>query len=78
MSYIILLFFLLSLSFGGVKVQEYSLQNGVKLILKETQGKGIVSGVIFIKSGTYGEEKRGLTNLMAALLTKGTKNIQPL
>lgn len=77
MSYIILLFFLLSLSFGGVKVQEYSLQNGVKLILKETQGKGIVSGVIFIKSGTYGEEKRGLTNLMAALLTKGTKTYSP-
>lgn len=74
MSYIILLFFIFSLSFGGVRVQEHSLQNGIKVILKETQGKGIVSGVIFIRSGTYGEEKRGITNLMASLLTKGTKS----
>ncbi|MDW8294922.1 MAG: pitrilysin family protein [Aquificaceae bacterium] len=73
MSYIILLL-LFNLSFGGVKVQERVLPNGVKLILKETRGRGIVSGVIFIKSGTHGEKKRGLTNLTATLLTKGTKS----
>ncbi|MEJ7620599.1 MAG: pitrilysin family protein [Aquificaceae bacterium] len=73
MRFIILLLFLLSLSFGGARVQEYILENGVKLITKETTGKGIVSGVIFIRSGTHGEKRRGLTNLTALLLTKGTK-----
>ncbi len=74
MRFIILVLFILSLSFGGARVQEYILEKGVKLILKETKGKGIVSGVVFIKSGTHGEEKRGLTNLTALLLTKGTKS----
>ena len=74
MKYIILLLFFLSLSFGGAKVEEHTLSNGVKLIIKETKGKGIVSGVIFIKSGTHGEDKRGLTSLTASLLTKGTKS----
>ncbi len=74
MNYIILLLFVFSLSFGGARVQEYTLSNGVKLILKETTGKGIISGVIFIRSGTHSEEKRGLTNLTASLLTKGTKS----
>ncbi|MCS7171701.1 MAG: insulinase family protein [Aquificaceae bacterium] len=74
MRYIILLLFLVSLAGGGEKVQEYILPNGVKLILKETKGKGIVSGVILIKSGTHGEGKRGLTSLTATLLTKGTKS----
>lgn len=73
MIYIILLF-LISFSFGGGKVEEYQMPNGAKLIIKETKGRGIVSGVILIKSGTHGEGKRGLTNLMATLLTKGTKS----
>lgn len=55
-------------------MREHTLENGVKLILKETKGRGIVSGVIFVRSGTHGEEKRGLTNLTANLLTKGTKS----
>ncbi|MEJ5339239.1 MAG: M16 family metallopeptidase [Aquificaceae bacterium] len=74
MRFIILLLLLFSFSSGGAKVQEYTLENGVKLIIKETKGRGIVSGVIFIKSGTHGEYKRGLTNLTATLLTKGTKS----
>lgn len=73
MKYIIVLF-LLSFCFGGQKVQEYLLQNGVKVIVKETSGRGIVAGAIFIKSGTHGEQKRGLTALTASLLTKGTKD----
>lgn len=72
--YIILLLFIIGFSFGGAKVQEYKVSNGATLIIKETKGKGIVSGVILIKSGTHGEEKRGLTNLMATLLTKGSKS----
>ncbi len=70
-----LLFFLLmvSVSFGGQKVQEMVLPNGVKIVLKETTGKGIVSGYVFVRSGTHGEEKRGLTYLTALLLTKGTE-----
>ncbi len=74
MMYIMLLLLILGLSFGGAKVQEYKVSNGATLIIKETKGRGIISGVILIKSGTHGEEKRGLTNLMATLLTKGTKS----
>lgn len=74
---ILFLLFCLSFSAGGVKVQEYTLENGVRLLLKETEGnRGLVSGVIFIKAGTHGERKRGLTNLSALLLTKGTKGFK--
>ncbi|RMH79354.1 MAG: insulinase family protein [Acidobacteria bacterium] len=73
MRFIIVLLFLLSLSFGGARLREYTLENGVKIILKETHGKGLISGSIFIRSGTHGEKKRGVTNLMAILFTKGTK-----
>jgi zinc protease len=73
MSVFLIIFFLFSLAYGGAKLKEVNLENGVKLIIKETKGRGIVAGSIFIKSGTHGEEKRGTTNLMASLLTKGTK-----
>lgn len=63
-----------NLSFGGEKVHELVLENGVKILVKKTHGKGIVSGVLFIRSGVHGETKRGLTNLVAILLTKGTKD----
>ncbi len=68
------LILLFSFGFGGQAVKELKLPNGVTLLLKPTHGKGIVSGYVFIKSGTHGEEKKGLTNLTAILLTKGTKN----
>jgi zinc protease len=71
--FLLIIFFLFSLAHGGAKLKEVNLENGVKLIIKETKGRGIVAGSIFIKSGTHGEEKRGTTNLMASLLTKGTK-----
>jgi Predicted Zn-dependent peptidases len=73
MSVFLIIFFLFSLAYGGAKLKEVNLENGVKLIIKETKGRGIVAGSIFIKSGTHGEEKRGTTNLMASLLTKETK-----
>ena len=75
----LLLLFLLvfNLSYGGAKVQEWVLPNGLTLLLKETQGKGIVGGYVLIRSGVHGEKKRGLTNLMAVLLTKGSKNFSP-
>ncbi len=74
MMFLFALLLLLSLSFGGQKVEELKLPNGVTILLKPTHGKGIVSGYVFVKSGTHGEEKKGLTNLTAILLTKGTKN----
>ena len=64
----------LTLAFGGGKVKEYTLKNGVKLILKETKGRGIVSGVIFFKGGLHGEKKKGETHLLFTMLLKGTQN----
>jgi predicted Zn-dependent peptidase len=68
------LLFLAILSFGGQKVMEKSLSNGIKIIVKETEGKGIVSGVIFVKGGKHGEEIPGLTHLTFTMLLKGTKS----
>ena len=59
---------------GGAAVTEKVLSNGVKILIKETEGKGIVSGVIFIKGGRHGEEIPGVTHLLFTLLLKGTKN----
>jgi len=73
MKTILIIFLLLGLVYGGQNLKEVVLENGVKLILKETKGRGIIAGSIFIKGGTHGEGKRGTTNLMAVLLTKGTK-----
>ena len=73
MKTILIIFLLFGLVYGGQNLKEVVLENGVKLILKETKGRGIIAGSIFIKGGTHGEGKRGTTNLMAVLLTKGTK-----
>ncbi|WP_243694492.1 M16 family metallopeptidase [Aquifex aeolicus] len=51
-----------------------TLENGVKVIIKETKGRGLVSGVIFFKGGVHGEEKRGETQLLFTMLLKGSKN----
>jgi len=59
---------------GGSEVVEYILENGVKIIIKETEGKGIVSGVIFFKGGLHGEKKKGETHLLFTMLLKGSKN----
>ena len=61
-------------SFGGVQVVEKVLPNGVKLIVKETRGKGIVSGVIFFKGGQHRERIKGETHLLFTLLLKGSEN----
>lgn len=59
--------------FGGAEVVEKTLPNGVRLIVKETRGKGIVSGVVFFRGGLHGEVKRGETNLLFTLLLKGSE-----
>ncbi len=71
---IILLFLLIIASsvYGG-SVVEKTLNNGIKVIVKETKGKGIVSGVVFFKGGQNGEKKRGETHLLFTLLLKGSK-----
>ena len=53
---------------------EKTLPNGVKLIVKETKGKGIVSGVIFFRGGQHRELKKGETHLLFTLLLKGSEN----
>ncbi len=61
---------------GGKKVIKDKLDNNTVIIFKETKGKGIIAGTIFIKGGSIEdpEEKKGLTNLTFRLLLKGTKN----
>ena len=71
-----LLFFVLSqLSFGGERVIKVIYPNNLTLIYKQTQGKGIIAGSIFIRGGSFedGTEKAGLTNLTLKLLLKGSK-----
>jgi len=55
-------------------VYEKTLPNGVKLIVKETQGKGLVAGVAFFRGGLHGERKKGETLLLFKLLLKGTES----
>ncbi|NPA32503.1 MAG: insulinase family protein [Aquificae bacterium] len=68
-----LFFVLLWFVFGGEVVVEKTLKNGVKVILKETEGKGIVSGVVFVKGGQHKEKKRGETLLLFTMLLKGSE-----
>ena len=72
--FFLLFFTFLTLLFGGSEVSEYVLENGVKIIIKETEGKGIVSGVILFKGGLHGEKKKGETYLLFTMLLKGSKN----
>ncbi len=71
---IILLALLVNLSFGGGKVYEEVLPNGLKILYKETEGKGIASGVVFFKGGQNGEKVKGETYFLFTLLLKGSKN----
>ena len=65
---------LLLISFaGGEAVVEKRLENGVTILVKETEGKGIVSGVVFFKGGQRGEEKPGVTHLLFTVLLKGSE-----
>ncbi len=69
----ILLSVFLGLGFGG-SIVEKTLSNGVKLIVKETRGKGIVSAVVFFRGGQHGERIKGETHMLFTLLLKGSKN----
>ena len=70
---LLLLLIALSPGIGGPKVVEKTLPNGVKLIVKETKGKGIASVVIFFRGGQNGEKKKGETHLLFTLLLKGSR-----
>ncbi len=70
---LILYLLLITLSFGG-PVVEKKLSNGVKLIAKETEGKGIVSAVVFFRGGLNAEKIPGETHLLFTLLLKGSEN----
>ncbi len=54
--------------------------NGLTVLYRETEGKGILSGSIFIKGGSYEDsvEKAGLTNLTLKLLLQGSKKYSNL
>ncbi len=57
-------------------VKEFTLKNGLKGAIVERPGVPLVTVQLMIKSGADNEveEKAGLANLTAALLTKGTKS----
>jgi len=65
---------------GGNKVIKNILSNGSTILYKQTEGKGIISGTIFIKGGSIEdpEGKKGLTNLLMKMLLKGSKNYSGL
>ena len=50
------------------------LPNGVTLLIKPTEGPGIVGFNLFIRGGITDEELPGVTNLTTYLLLKGSKN----
>lgn len=72
--------FVFDFSFGGEVLLEKDYINGVKFIIKQTKGPGIVSGTIFIKGGSVDDPpgKKGLANLTLKLLLKGSKNYDSL
>lgn len=68
------LFVFLYQSYGGENLVKTIYQNELTLIYKQTEGKGIIAGSIFIKGGSYEDtkEKAGLTNLTLKLLLQGS------
>lgn len=72
--FLIALFVFLYQSYGGESLVKTIYKNGLTLIYKETEGKGIIAGSIFIKGGSYEDtkEKAGLTNLTLKLLLQGS------
>lgn len=71
-----IILYVFDFSFGGEVFLERHYINGVKFIIKQTKGPGIVSGTIFIKGGSIDDPpgKKGLVNLTLKLLLKGSKN----
>ncbi len=68
-------FIFVNSSYGGKEVIKNILPNHVTVLFKETEGKGILAGAIFIKGGSIEDPqgKKGLTNLTFKMLLKGTK-----
>jgi len=73
---LLILFSIFSESYGGDEVIKNITKNRITILFKETEGKGIIAGTIFIKGGSIEdpEGKKGLTALTMRLLIKGSKN----
>lgn len=74
---IIAFIFIFNIAFaGGNKVIKHILPNGATILYKQTKGKGIISGVLFIKGGSIEdpEGKKGLTHILMRMLLKESKN----
>ena len=74
--FILLLFLNFFKSYGGGEVIKNITKNRITILFKETEGKGIIAGTIFIKGGSIEDPdgKKGLTALTMRLLLKGSKN----
>jgi zinc protease len=62
-------------------LHRFVFENGITLLVVENQAADIISGRFFLKNaGTIAEqaEQAGLANLVAAVITKGTKNLSAL
>ena len=68
--------FLFTNSYGGDEVIKNITKNRITILYKETEGKGIIAGTIFIKGGSIEDPdgKKGLTALTMKMLIKGSKN----
>ena len=78
---IVLLVLIVNFAFaGGNKVIKHILQNKTTILYKETKGRGIISGVVFIKGGSIEdpEGKKGLNYLLFKMLLKQTENYSGL
>jgi predicted Zn-dependent peptidase len=75
----ILLIFNIALA-GGDKVIKHILPNKATILYKETSGKSIISGTIFIKGGSIEDKKgkKGLNHILFKMLLKKTENLSGL
>ncbi len=79
--FLVILFLVFNFAFaGGQSVLKHKLSNHATVLFKETQGKGIIAGVIFVKGGSIEDPqgKKGLTNLLFRMLLKKTKKYSGL
>ena len=73
---VFLICFIYTESYGGEEVIKNITKNRITILFKETEGKGIIAGTVFIKGGSIEdpEGKKGLTALTMRMLIKGSKN----
>ncbi len=60
------------------KIERFVLDNGITLIVVENSATNVIAGRIFLKNGGGRWEKRsqaGIFHLLAAVMTKGTRNL---